>query len=153
MKIGKIYVKFNFYKKDDDITTNEVIKSDKTQYGTLTFDNTGKLVDWSVDKDLLKQICDQADRERHGEEQADTFNFCWEHSIKNKTDYGIDTTQSSYFSTILNYLSSRRCAGFSDDWMGLKRKLIDYKVKINGEQHMLFNFSNLSREIANISNK
>jgi hypothetical protein len=46
MKIGKIYVKFNFYKKDDDITTNEVIKSDKTQYGTLTFDDNGILTEW-----------------------------------------------------------------------------------------------------------
>jgi hypothetical protein len=87
MKIGKIYIKFNFYNKEDDITTNQVIKSDKTQYGTLTFDGSGKLIDWSIDKDLLKQVCDQADKERHGEEQADTFNFCWEHSIKNKSDY------------------------------------------------------------------
>lgn len=87
MKIGKIYIKFNFYNKEDDITTNQVIKSDKTQYGTLTFDSSGKLIDWSIDKDLLKQVCDQADKERHGEEQADTFNFCWEHSIKNKSDY------------------------------------------------------------------
>lgn len=87
MKIGKIYIKFNFYNKEDDITTNQVIKSDKTQYGALTFDSSGKLIDWSIDKDLLKQVCDQADKERHGEEQADTFNFCWEHSIKNKSDY------------------------------------------------------------------
>jgi hypothetical protein len=87
MKIGKIYIKFNFYKVEDDISTNEIIKTDKTQYGTLTFDNTGKLVDWLIDKDLLKQICEQADKERHGEEKADTFDFCWNHSIKNKIDY------------------------------------------------------------------
>ena len=49
MKIGKIYIKFNFYNKEDDITTNQVIKSDKTQYGTLTFDSSGKLIDWSIE--------------------------------------------------------------------------------------------------------
>lgn len=87
MKIGKIYVKFNFYSKEDDITTNKIDKTDKTQYGTLTFDDNGVLTDWLVDKDLLKKICDQADLERYGAEQANTFNFCWEHSIKNKSDY------------------------------------------------------------------
>jgi hypothetical protein len=87
MKIGKIRIKFNFYSKEDEIVTNQVTRSDSTEYGTLTFDDNGKLVDWFVDKDLLKKICDQADKERYGDEQADTFNFCWEHSIKNKSDY------------------------------------------------------------------
>jgi hypothetical protein len=87
MKIGKIHIKFNFYSKEDEMVTNQVTKSDSTEYGTLTFDDNGKLVDWFVDKDLLKKVCDQADKERYGDEQADTFNFCWEHSIKNKSDY------------------------------------------------------------------
>lgn len=107
MKIGKIYIKFNFYNKEDDITTNQVIKSDKTQYGTLTFDDSGKLIDWSVDKDLLKQVCDQADRERHGDELANTFDFCWQHSIKNKSDYSdggeklINRVNESWFNELI----------------------------------------------------
>lgn len=87
MKIGKVYVKFNFYEKDDEIVKNEINKTDKTQYGTLTFDDNGILVDWSINKELLKEICDKADKERYGDEPANTFDFCWEHSIKNRHDY------------------------------------------------------------------
>lgn len=87
MKIGNIYVKFNFYTKENDIETNQVEKTDKTLYGTLTFDDGGNLTDWQINKDLLKQVCNQADIERHGDNQIDTFSFCWEHSIKNKSDY------------------------------------------------------------------
>lgn len=87
MKIGKIYVKFNFYEKEDEIVKNNISKTDKTQYGTLTFDDKGKLIDWSIDKELLKKVCDNADKERYGDEPADTFSFCWNHSIKNKDEY------------------------------------------------------------------
>ena len=87
MKIGKIFIKFNFFNKEEDIVTNVITKTDKTQYGTLNFDENGKLFDWSIDKELLRKVCEQADKERYGEEIADTFNFCWEHSIKNKEDY------------------------------------------------------------------
>jgi hypothetical protein len=88
MKIGKIYVKFNFYEKEDDMVKNEINKTDKTQYGTLTFDNGGYLIDWDINKDILKKACDDADKERYGDNpDANTFNFCWGHSLKNKSDY------------------------------------------------------------------
>lgn len=122
MKIGKIYIKFNFYNKEDEITTNEIIKSDKTQYGTLTFDDSGKLVDWSVDKDLLKQVCDQADKERHGDEQANTFNFCWEYSIKNKTDYSdngerlINKMTESWFNELIKLSNEKETSLIIYSW-------------------------------------
>lgn len=113
MKVGKIYVKFNFYDKQDDIETNNIVRSDKTQYGTLTFDDNGNLTEWDINKDLLKEICDRADKERHGEEQANTFNFCWEHSIKNKSDYSdggeklINKVNQSWFNELIKLSNER----------------------------------------------
>lgn len=107
MKIGKIYIKFNFYTKEDEIVKNEVNKTNKTQYGTLTFNDDGNLIEWSIDKDLLKQVCEQADKERYGEEQANTFDFCWQHSIKNKSDYSdggeklINKVNESWFNQLI----------------------------------------------------
>jgi hypothetical protein len=87
MKIGKLYVKFNFYDVTDDIITNTINKTDMFQYGTLTFNDDGILTEWSINKDFLKEVCDRADKEVYGDNQYNTFDFCWQHSIKNKTDY------------------------------------------------------------------
>jgi len=68
--------------------------------------------------------------------------------MANKADYGIDTGQSTYFSTVLNFISSKRCSGFYNGRMGFFRNtIIDDKIKCNQNKHMVFNFLDLAKEI------
>ena len=116
MKVGKIYVKFNFYDKKDDFITNNVIQSNKTQYGTLTFDDSGILTEWEIDKDLLKEVCDKADKEIFAGQESDnfeTFDFCWKHSIKNKSDYDdngqkvVEKVTESWFNELIKLSTNK----------------------------------------------
>lgn len=116
MKVGKIYVKFNFYDKKDDFITNNVIQSNKTQYGTLTFDDNGILTEWEINKDLLKEVCDKADKEIFAGQESDnfeTFDFCWTHSIKNKSDYDdngqkvIEKVTESWFNELIKLSTNK----------------------------------------------
>ena len=110
------------YNKEDEYSTNQINKTDRTEYGTLTFDDGGKLVDWNINKDLLKQVCDQADKERYGEEQANTFNFCWEHSIKNKSDYSdggeklINKVNESWFNELIKLSNEKETSLILYSW-------------------------------------
>ena len=64
-----------------------------------------------------------------------------------KTDYGIDFSQSSFYSTILTYLSSKRCSGFYNEKMGFFRNsLIKDKIKYKEKEHVIFNFFNLAEK-------
>ena len=66
---------------------------------------------------------------------------------KDRSDFGIDTTQTSFFSTFLTYLTAKNISGFSNKYDKNRSKLLDYSFKFDENKHIVYNFLDLAKPL------